>query len=228
MRTNWISLHHIPEGASVNLQKTLAKNPRWESGMELVQLVTGVFLLGFLQFHVMAVSTIILGAAAFNKDAQFLDEHYISYIGIPLVILAIFVHGLAAMRKAPWKFQEARVFLQHSRRLGHLDTWAWLVQIGTGMAVLVLGVIHIWSALLTWPIAAATSAARVQGGYFSFLLALLLVAEIHAMVGLYRILVKWSAYDRHKFVLHLIYATLFFVVLGLLALIVFLFINVKV
>ena len=53
-------------------------------------------------------------------------------MGIPLVILAIVVHGLVAMRKAPWQFQEARVFLQHSQRLAHLDTWAWLVQIITG------------------------------------------------------------------------------------------------
>lgn len=210
------------------LQKTLAKSPRWEAGMELVELFTGLFLLGFLQFHLFAVSTIILGQETFNRDSHFLDEYYLSYIGIPLVILAIFIHGLAAMRKAPWRVEELRVFVQHSRRLKHLDTWAWLVQIVTGLAVLVLGVAHIWTTLSTWPIEAAKSAARVQSGHFSFLLLLLLVAEIHAMVGLYRILVKWSWIHRQKFTKYLVYATLGLVALGFVALVVFYFTNVKV
>jgi fumarate reductase subunit C len=195
--------------------------------MELVELGTGLLLLLFLQFHLLAVSSILLGADAFNRDSQFLDEYYLSYIGIPLVILAILVHGLAAMRKAPWKFLEARVLWQHSRRLAHLDTWLWAVQILTGLAVLLLAVIHIWSALLTWPIAAKFSALRVQEGYFSLLFFLLLVAEIHAMVGLYRILVKWGWWHRSRFTLYLLYTTAFFVILGLIALLCFYFLNVK-
>lgn len=205
------------------LQKTLAKSPRWEAGMELVELFTGLFLLGFIQFHLFAVSSIILGQAAFNRDSHLLDEYYISYIGIPLVILAIFVHGLAAMRKAPWRVEEMRIYLQHSRRLHHLDTWAWLVQILTGCAILVLAAIHIWTALSTWPIEAAKSAARVQSGHFSLLLLLLLVGEIHGMVGLYRILVKWSWIHRQKFTKYLVYATLGLVALGFVALVVFYF-----
>ncbi len=205
------------------LQKTLAKSPRWEAILELVELGTGLLLLGFLQFHVLAVSTIILGPATFNRDSAWLDEHYLSYIGIPLVILAILVHGLVALRKAPWKFQEMRVFVQHSRRLEHLDTWAWLVQIVTGMAILILAAPHIWTTLSTWPIEAAKSAARVQSGSFSLLLMLLLVAEIHAMVGLYRILVKWSWIHRRKFTTYLVYATMFFVAWGFIALVVFYF-----
>ena len=125
------------------LQKLLAKSPRLEARMELLELATGLMLFGFLQFHIFAVSSIILGADAFNRDSARMDEYYLSYVGIPLVILAILVHGLLAMRKAPWKFQEMRVFVQHSRRLAHLDTWAWGVQIVTGLIILVLAAIHI-------------------------------------------------------------------------------------
>jgi fumarate reductase subunit C len=209
----------------MNLQEPLAKSPRLEAWMELVELATGLFLFFFLQFHLLAVSSIILGAAAFNRDSARMDEYYLSYVGIPLVILAILVHGLVALRKAPWKFQEMRVFLQHSQRLAHLDTWAWLVQIVTGMAVLVLAAPHIWSVLVNWPIEAARSAARIQGGYFSFFLLLLLVAEIHAMVGLYRILVKWSWMHRKKFTPYLIYSTIFFVGLGFITLMLFYFLS---
>jgi len=191
--------------------------------MELFELGTGLLLLGFLQFHLLAVSSIIFGAAAFNRDSTRMDEYYISYVGIPLVILAILAHGLLAMRKAPWKFQEMRVFLQHSRRLAHLDTWAWGVQIVTGLIILVLAAIHVWSVLLTWPIEAASSAARIQGGYFSSFVLLLLAAEIHAMVGLYRILVKWGWFHRKKFTPYLVYATIGFVGLGFVTLLFFYF-----
>jgi fumarate reductase subunit C len=191
--------------------------------MELFELGTGLLLLGFLQFHLLAVSSIIFGAAAFNRDSARMDEYYISYVGIPLVILAILAHGLLAMRKAPWKFQEMRVYLQHSRRLAHLDTWAWGVQIVTGLIILVLAAIHVWSVLLTWPIEAASSAARIQGGYFSSFVLLLLTAEIHAMVGLYRILVKWGWFHRKKFTPYLVYATIGFVGLGFITLLFFYF-----
>ncbi len=207
----------------MNLQKILAQSPRLEAWMELLQLGTGLVLLGFLQFHLLAVASIIFSAEAFNRDAARLDEYYLSYIGIPLVILALLCHGLLAMRKAPWQFQEMRVYLQHSRRLAHLDTWAWGVQIATGLIILVLAAIHIWSVLITWPIAAASSAARVQGGYFSSFVLLLLAAEIHAMVGLYRLLVKWSWLHRQKFTSYLVYATIGFVALGLVTLLFFYF-----
>jgi fumarate reductase subunit C len=207
----------------VILQKLLAKSPRLEARMELLELATGLLLLTFLQFHVFATSSIILGAEAFNRDSARMDAYYLSYLGIPLVILALLVHGLVAMRKAPWKFQEVRVFMQHSKRLAHLDTWAWGAQVVTGLIVLLLAVIHISQVLHTWPIAAATSLARVQGGCFSHFVVLLLAAEIHAMVGLYRIMVKWGWIHRRKFTSYLVYATLGFVGLGLLSLLFFYF-----
>jgi fumarate reductase subunit C len=210
-------------GAPVNLQKVLAKSPRLEAWMELLELMTGLLLFCFVQFHLLAVSSIIFSVDAFNRDSARLDEYYISYVGIPLVILAILAHGLLAMRKAPWKFQELRVFVQHARRLAHLDTWAWGVQIVTGLIILVLAATHIWSVLFTWPINAATSAARVQGGYFSSFFLLLLTAEIHAMVGLYRILVKWSWFNRKSFTSYLVYSTIGFVALGFLTLLFFYF-----
>jgi fumarate reductase subunit C len=207
--------------APVILQKLLAKSPRLEARIELLELATGLILFGFLQFHMFALSSIIFSVDAFNRDSARMDAYYISYIGIPIIILAILVHGLVAMRKAPWKFQEVRVYMQHSRRLAHLDTWAWGVQILTGLIILVLAAIHIWTVLDTWPIEAATSAARIQGGYFSNFVLLILAAEIHAMVGLYRILVKWSWIHRRKFTSYLVYATIGFVGLGFLTLLFF-------
>jgi fumarate reductase subunit C len=82
---------------------------------------------------------------------------------------------------------------------------------------------NFWWFFFSWPMAAATSAARIQGGYFSNFVLLILAAEIHAMVGLYRILVKWSWIHRRKFTSYLVYATIGMVGLGFLTLLVFYF-----
>ena len=200
------------------LQRLQVKSPRFEALTELVQLVTGLFLLAFIQVHLFAVSTIIISAKSFNDYSAKLEHYYLAQVGIPLVILAIIIHGLVAMRKAPWNIQEARVLFQHSKRLAHLDTWLWVVQILTGFMILVLAASHIASVFATWPIDAATSVKRVQGGYFTFFVLLILAGEIHGMVGLYRILVKWSWIQRKKFTKLLVYATVFFVALGLVTL----------
>jgi len=87
----------------------------------------------------------------------------------------------------------------------------------------VLAATHIWSVLVTWPISAATSLARIQGGYFSNFVLLIVAGEIHAMVGLYRILVKWSWIHRKRFTAYLVYTTMGLVGLGFLTLLVFYF-----
>jgi fumarate reductase subunit C len=191
--------------------------------MEMVELGTGLFLLGFIQVHLFAVSAVIFSAHNFDAYSEKLEQLYLAQVGIPLVILAILIHGLVAMRKAPWNIQEARVLFQHSKRLAHLDTWLWVVQIVTGLMILVLAFSHISSVFATWPIKAATSAARVKSGYVNLFALLIVAMELHAMAGLYRILVKWSWIQRKKFAKLLVYATAFFVALGFVTLFVLYF-----
>jgi len=101
----------------VILQNLLAKSPRLEARLELLELATGLMLFGFLQFHLFAVSSIILGVDAFNRDSARMDEYYLSHTGVPLIVLAHLYHGRVSMRKAPWQAQEMRVLVQHSRLL---------------------------------------------------------------------------------------------------------------
>ncbi|MBW1916616.1 MAG: succinate dehydrogenase [Deltaproteobacteria bacterium] len=205
------------------LQKTLTKSPRLEAWVELLELTSGLFLLLFLQFHIIAVSYIIFGPEAFDQKSAAMDAYYLSYIGIPLIIIAIIGHGIIALRKAPWRFQEMQIVWQHSRRLAHIDTWFWVVQIVTGMAILILATVHIVIGLKDWPIEAVRAAAHVQSPQFLVYLLLLVVAETHAMVGLYRIFVKWGWLPRRQVARYLIYIGIFFVTLGMVALLVFLF-----
>ena len=122
------------------VQRTLTKNPRAEAWMELLELISGLFLALFIQAHILALSNILFGAAAFDHKSLQMDEYFVSHLAIFLVCVAILGHGLLAMRKAPWRVQEAQIVWRHSRLLNHDETWYWLVQIVTGLAVLVLAV----------------------------------------------------------------------------------------
>jgi fumarate reductase subunit C len=67
------------------------------------------------------------------------------------------------------------------------------VQAVTGMAILVMGCIHMWTVLTNLPITAGKSAFRIQGGWWLlFYMVLLPTVELHVGIGLYRIAVKWG------------------------------------
>jgi fumarate reductase subunit C len=206
----------------VLVQKTLTKNPRSEAWIELLELITGLFLALFVQMHILAVSNILFGAAAFDHKSAQMDEYYISHVAIVLVCAAIIAHGILAMRKAPWRIQEAQIVWRHAKLVQHDETWYWLVQIVTGAAVLILATIHIAGVLTTWPIQAARSAARVQSGGFIFYLILIGIAEIHAFLGVYRIFIKWGWWPRRPIFKYLVYTAIAFSTLGVFALFVFL------
>jgi len=206
----------------VYVQKTLTKTPRWEAWMELLEMISGLFLALFIQVHILAVSNILFGAAAFDQKSQQMDEYFISHIAIFLVCVAILGHGLLAMRKAPWRVQEAQIVWRHSKLLGHDETWYWLVQIVTGLAVLILAVIHIAGVLTDWPIQAVKSAARVQAGGFIFYLILIGIAQVHAFLGIYRIFIKWGWWPRKPIFKYLAYTAIAFSTFGVFTLFVFL------
>ena len=191
--------------------------------MELLELFSGLFLALFIQAHILALSNILFGAAAFDHKSLQMDEYFVSHISIFLVCVAILGHGLVAMRKAPWRLQEAQIVWRHSKLLNHDETWYWLVQIITGLAVLVLAVVHISSVLTDWPIQAVKSAARVQSGGFIFYLILIAIAEIHAFLGIYRIFIKWGWWPRRLIFKYLVFTAIAFSTLGVFSLFVFLF-----
>ena len=204
------------------VQRTLTKTPRREAWMELLEMISGLFLALFIQVHILAVSNVLFGAAAFDEKSHQMDEYFISYLAIFLVCVAILGHGLLAMRKAPWRVQEAQIVWRHSQLLRHDETWYWLVQIVTGLAVLILAVIHISGVLTDWPIQAVKSAARVQSGGFIFYIILIGIAQVHAFLGIYRIFIKWGWWPRKPIFKYLAYTAIAFSTLGVFTLFVFL------
>lgn len=204
------------------LQKTLNRaNPKVDLYVDLAESVTGILLVGFLWTHMLFVATILIGRQTFDKLSVALDDYYLSYVGIPFVILIILLHIFMAGRRAPLRLRDLRITWRHARMLGHGDTWIWIGQVITALLIGILASIHIWIILTSWPIRAVTSAMRVDSFYFWFYIVLLLVGEYHAGFGLYRIFVKWGWFERHKMGYVLKAITLVIVALGLAALWIF-------
>ncbi len=191
-----------------------ARAARTETILELVQAGTGVALVGFMWSHVVLVSSVLLGAPVMDRLAGFLEDTRLAFWGSPVVVLMFFVHAVLASRKIPFRIAERAAYSDRMRELKHWDSVTWGAQVVTGMAVLVLGAVHLWAILTDFPILAGKSAARVHGRYLLLYIPLLLAVEVHASVGLYRAAMKWGSLDRAA--LHRVGAllTVFFLALG--------------
>ena len=165
--------------------------------LDFLQMLTGVGLILFMLSHMILVSSIHFGAGAMNTLAKFLEYTYLAQVGGPFIGATFLLHFILAARKIPFRTQEQKILWQHSRRLHHLDTWLWVVQVGTAMIILIMGSIHIWTILSDLPVTAAKSAARIQGGFWLiFYIILLPMIWFHVGIGFYRIGVKWGIIKR--------------------------------
>lgn len=177
------------------LQKTLTKSNKTDLYLDLVELASGLLLVGFLWTHMLFVSTILISQDTFNMLSEFLDKYYLSYVGVPFIIVVALFHFVIAGRRIPTRMQEQRIVWQHAKMLRHTDTWTWVFQAITGMAILVLAGIHVWLVTTGWPIRAVSSVQRIEAFWWFYLL-LLILGEYHAGFGIYRQFVKWGWFPR--------------------------------
>lgn len=181
------------------LQDLLGRSPRAAAVLDLLEAGSGLALALFLWLHMALVTTILMGREAFDRIPRFLDGSRLSIVGIPLLLFVFFLHALLAGRKLPGGYREQRILWGHAARLRHRDTATWIVQALTGMAILVLAAIHFWVVLTAWPIAAAVSAGRIsRTSFLVFYVLLLLLGELHAGIGLYRLALKWGRPGRRQ------------------------------
>ncbi|MCL0037483.1 hypothetical protein M1N10_00520 [Thermodesulfovibrionales bacterium] len=202
----------------MKLQHLLTKDSKTEFYYEVLELITGLFLVVFLTLHILFVSTIILGPDVFDALAQGMDAYHLGTIFKSLVIVAFFAHFIVAGRRIPTRVREQGIVWRHAKLLRHPNTWAWVFQVITGMAILVLGAIHIWVVFTNSPTGAMGSAMRVQAGYLWFYIALIPLSFYHAGVGLYRQFVKWGWFPRKPVGYIIIVITLTIIAIGSVAL----------
>jgi len=207
---------------------------RLPARLDLIQGVTGVMLALFMWLHMLMVSSILLGKDAMYHVARFFEGQYFFgepypelVVGIVLTImLLMIVHAVTAIRRIPGSYREYRTLFAHSRDMRHPDTWLWVLQVVTGLLLMFLATVHLYTMLMhPGDIGPYESADRfVTGRMWPLYLVLLFAVELHGGIGLYRFALKWGLVpaspdprrmrrrlSRIKWAI-----TIFFIVLGLL------------
>jgi fumarate reductase subunit C len=198
--------------------------------LDWLQMLTGICLILFMYLHALFVASIILGTGAFNALAYFFEHYYLAQVGGPIIFLIFLTHFILAARKIPFRSEQQKKLWVQSRMLAHRDTWLWVVQVVSAMIILIMGAIHMWVVLTDMPFSAVKSAARIQSGFWlTFYLILLPMVELHVGVGWYRLGIKWGiikSKTRKKAKNFEFYLTGFFILLGVVTLIRFLFVKI--
>lgn len=204
----------------MHLQRALTPSGKMDLWVDLVQTVSGLLLVGFLWTHMLFVASILLGVEVFNSLAQFMEDFGLLPLAVIFIILCVTAHVGAVLRRIPGRWQEQKIVWKHAKTIKHQDTWSWLFQAITGSAMLILVIIHVFVVVYSG-INSELSADRVHSWMLWFYVVLLVCAEYHASVGLYRSLVKWGMVKRHNLKKVLTVVTVLTIGLGLVTLAVF-------
>jgi len=180
-------------------QWNFLKNPRVVARFDLIETITGLLLVAFMWGHMLMLSTILFGPDTMNSLAVFLESPplYMAQIGLVGMAVLILIHLVTAGRKLPSRVREQAMIWRLSKQLRHTDTWLWVIQAVTGMIILMFAAIHLWVVATTFPIEAMKSSTRVAGSYGYLYLPMIIIVELHVGIGLYRAIVKWTAFNRH-------------------------------
>ncbi len=220
------------------------KKSRIPARLDFAQSATGLVLGLFMWVHMMLVGSIILGKGAFNFVAKTMELAFLSDTGhgFPIVVffavLSVFtlfiVHAMLGVRKFPISWKQHRIFRDQMQMMNHADTNLWYIQVVTGFIMFFAGSVHLYI-MLSNPgsIDPYLSADRVvSGGLWPLYLLLLICVELHAGIGLYRLCMKWGWFSgkdarasRNSLKKMKNRATVFFLTLGILALLVFIVIG---
>ncbi len=222
------------------------KKSRLPARLDFAQSGTGLVLGLFMWVHMMLVGSIILGKGSFNFVAKTMELAFLSDSGhgypiaVFFAVLTIFtlfiIHALLGVRKFPISWKQHRIIRDQMQMMNHMDTNLWYIQVVTGFIMFFAGSVHLYI-MLTNPgsIGPYMSADRiVSGGMWPLYLVLLICVELHASIGLYRLCMKWGWFigkdakkSRQALKTFKNRATIFFLSVGILALLVFVVIGIK-
>ncbi|QQX79765.1 fumarate reductase cytochrome b subunit [Shewanella sp. KX20019] len=202
-----------------------------------IQSITGVLMGCFLLAHLHFESSILLGKEAFYTVVQFLEGGMFSSTGhgFPIVtkvfsvfmLLVVMAHAAVALRRFPAQLGQWRALRRHMSVINHKDSHAWFWQLVTGFVLFFLVPVHLFTMIANPEIGPHLSADRVYNQNAWLLYALLLPAVvIHAMIGLYRVAVKWGLTTKRAGLRKLAKGLIIYlIVIGLLSLISYLIIG---
>ncbi len=222
------------------------KKSRIPARLDFAQSGTGLILGLFMWVHMLLVGSIILGKGAFNFVAKTMELSFLSDTGhgfpiaVFFAVLTVFtlfiVHALLGIRKFPVSWKQHRILRDQMQMMNHTDTNLWYIQVITGFIMFFAGSVHLYI-MLTNPgsIDPYLSADRVvSSSMWPLYLILLICVELHGTIGLYRLCMKWGWFagkdarqSRQNLKKMKNRATIFFLTIGILALLVFVVIGIN-
>jgi len=221
------------------------KKSRLPAWLDLTQSGTGLVLGLFMWVHMLLISSVLLGPGSFDFIAHMMELSFLSPTGegyplaVVIAVTGIFslfiIHAGLGMRKFPDSYKQFKTIRAQMELLNHEDTNLWFYQVLTGFIMFFAGSVHLYIMLTHPQISPVVSAQRVFGSsMWPLYLILLICVEYHGGIGLYRLCMKWSWFlgddakkGRAKLKKLKKTLTMFFLVLGVLSLIVFFLLGMK-
>jgi fumarate reductase subunit C len=195
--------------------------------LDFAQGLSGAVLVLFMWVHMFLVSSILLGKDAMYTVTRALEGEFLfgrAYpalvSGVAVIVLLIFLfHAVIALWKMPAGYRQYAQLWRHTRGLGHTETTLWLVQVVTGLVLMFTATIHLYEMIMhPADIGPHASAVRVVGGAWLLDLVLMFAVEVHAGVGIYRLILKWDLFGltRRRLALRRVVTAIvaFYLVLG--------------
>lgn len=184
------------------LAKSVQAKQRWSAWADLLLSASGVLLTLFMWMHMFFVSSILISDDAMWTVARMFEGTFLFGEPYPIlvslvaggVLLLVVLHAVLALRRYPGSASEADTLWQHTARMRHPDTYAWWLQLVTGIVLMFAVGPHLFQ-MMAHPEAIGPwqSVDRVWSGrWWPLYLILLWCVELHAAFGIYRVAVKWG------------------------------------
>ena len=216
-------------------KKVDGKKSKMPAKLDFYQSTTGLILAIFVKFHLIFVSSILISKDFMHSVDKFLSGSAIVDGGDPafvvgsafILFIILVIHALMAVRKFPNSYRQYRNFTSHTQMFPHGDTRLWGVQIVTGFILFFFVSMHLYQ-MMSEPsnIGPYLSSDRIWSDSAWVMYIILLIAvELHATIGLYRLVVKWGWFTnktykitREKLKLIRNGIIIFYIILGTLSL----------
>ena len=199
-----IKFAHTPTSDEVIAGVTLKDAKRaskWTAYFDVAQSVTGLLLGLFLFCHMAFTSSIQFGKDLFWNLIQCSgltpifghEQVWAHFIFVGVITLCVIIHALCALRRFPTSYRQFRDIRAHVKFVHHTDTSLWFVQFITAIVLTATVFPHVMG-MLTAPSEIDPNLSSVHtyhmGLIWTFIF--LVATELHGMIGLYRLGVKWD------------------------------------
>ena len=186
--------------------KDAKRQSRFTAICDVTQSVTGLILGLFLFCHMAFTSSVQFGKDVFWNLIAFSGGHFLDgqdhpsfhFIFVLFITICVTLHALCALRRFPTSYHQCRDIKAHYRLLRHPDTTLWMIQLVTAFLLFLFVFPHVMG-MLTNPSGFDPNLIGVHtyhsGMLYTFIF--LVITELHGMIGLYRLAVKWDIFAKN-------------------------------